>query len=134
MDKDDAFLLVKLNELQQTERIFEGWEYCLHEFRAESYEDFTKKYSSPSHIGFKSFYAVSHFLELCGVLVKYDLLSEDLFFDTFYFEPIWKNFEPVIKSMRKRFNEDSLMENFENLFIRYLDWKKNHHSRTKRRN
>lgn len=122
MDKDDAFLLLKLNELQQTDRIFDGWEFSLHEFKADNYEEFVKKYP-PDGNGFKSFYSVGHFLELSGVLVKNNLLSEDLFFDTFYFEPIWKNFEPVIKSLRKEYNEESLLENFQFLYNRYIKWK-----------
>jgi hypothetical protein len=55
--------------------------------------------------------------------MKHGLLSEDLFFDTFWFEPIWKNFEPVIMSMRKELNEPALEENFELLYKRYLRWK-----------
>lgn len=122
MDKDDAFLLLKLNELQQTDRIFEGWEFSLHGFKAENYEDFIKKYP-PDGKGFQSFYSVGHFLEMSGVLIKYNLLSEDLFFDTFYFEPIWKNFEPVIMSLRKKLKEESLLENFQFLYNRYMVWK-----------
>lgn len=123
MDKDDAFLLLKLNELQQTDRIFNGWDFSLHEFKADNYEDFLRKYPRDGK-GFEFFYSVGHFLEMSGVLVKNNLLSEDLFFDTFYFEPIWKNFEPVIRSMRKEFNEDSLLENFQFLYTRYLEWKR----------
>ncbi len=63
-------------------------------------------------------------MEVCGVLLKYDLLNEDLFFDTFYFEPIWKNYEPVIMSMRTEFHEPSIEENFEFLYKRYVEWKK----------
>ncbi len=57
-------------------------------------------------------------------MLKYGALNEDLFFETFWFEPIWKNFEPLIMSMRRKFNEPSLEENFEYLYKRYLAWKK----------
>ncbi len=125
MDKEEAMLLLKLNEFQQSDRIFEGWAFSQFEFKADDYDDFLKKYPDGSK-GFNSFYSVGHFLELSGVMVKHKLISEDLFFDTFWFENIWKNFEPVIKSMRKKFNEPSLEENFEFLYKRLVEWKKKH--------
>ncbi len=124
MNKDDALLLLKLYELQQTDRIFGGWDFSLHTFKAENYEDFVRKYP-PGGKEFESFYSVGHFLEVSGVLIKNKLLPEDLFFDTFYFEPIWRNFEPVVKDLRKMFNEEGIMENFQFLYNLYLQWKEN---------
>lgn len=122
MDKQDAQILLKLNEFQQSDRIFEGWAFSQFEFKAEDWDDFQKKYPLGSK-GFDSFYSVGHFLELAGVMIKHGLMSEDLFFDTFWFEPIWKNFEPVIKSMRVKFDEPSIEENFEYLYKRLIQWK-----------
>jgi hypothetical protein len=119
--------------MQQSERIFSGWQFAQMEFKAEDYQTFTTKYSRESEAS-NSFYSVGHFLEICGVLMKYGLLNEDLFFDTFWFEPIWKNFEPVIKSMREEFHEPSLEENFELLYNRYVDWKKRNQSKIKPKN
>ncbi|MCL5069257.1 MAG: DUF4760 domain-containing protein [Thaumarchaeota archaeon] len=119
----DAEMLLKLNEIQQSDRIFKGWAFSQFDFKSTSWKDLQLIYPRGS-AGFDYFYAVGHFLELCGVLLKHGLLSEDLFFDTFYFEPIWKNFEPVIKSMRKELNEPTLEENFEYLYNRYVAWKK----------
>lgn len=116
---------MKLNELQQSDRIFSGWAFSQLEFKAGSWEEFSTKYPRGSD-GFNHFYSVGHFLEICGVLLKYGILNEDLFFDTFWFEPIWKNFEPVIKSMREVFHEPSLEENAEFLYNRYLQWKGMH--------
>jgi hypothetical protein len=120
---EDAMILFELNKLQQSDRIFPGWDFAQHEFQATSWNDFLTKYPRGSK-GFDHFYSVGHFLELAGVLLKYGLLDADLFYDTFWFEPIWKNFEPVIKSMREEFHEDSIEENFELLYNRYQDWKK----------
>ncbi len=122
MDREDANLLLKMNEFQQSDRIFNGWAFSQYDFKAKDWDEFLEKYPEGSK-GFDSFYSVGHFLELAGVLIKHKLLSEDLFFDTFWFEPIWKNFEPVIKSMREKFNEPSLEENFEFLYNRLLQWK-----------
>jgi hypothetical protein len=113
---------LKLNELQQSDRIFHGWVFAQQEFKAGSYQEFLSKYPAGTP-GSNYFYSVGHFLEVCGVLLKNGLLNEDLFFDTFWFEPIWKNFEPVIASMRKEFSEPSIEENFELLYRRYLQWK-----------
>jgi hypothetical protein len=120
--------LLKLNELQQSDRIFNGWIFSQQDFKAGSYQEFLNKYPQGSEVS-NYFYSVGHFLEVCGVLLKYGLLNEDLFFDTFWFEPIWKNFEPVITSMRKELAEPSLEENFEALYNRYLKWKKKNHKR-----
>lgn len=128
MDKDDAQLLLKLNELQQSDRVYNGWAFSQFEFKAKDWDEFSEKYPLGSK-GFDSFYAVGHFLELAGVLLKHGLLSEDLFYDTFWFEPIWKNFEPVIKSMREKFNEPSLEENFEFLYKRMIQWKEKNSSK-----
>ena len=109
--------------MQQSDRIFHGWIFSQQEFKAISYQDFATKYPRGSE-GSNYFFSVGHFLEVCGVLMKHGLVNEDLFFDTFWFEPIWKNFEPVISSMREEFNEPSLEENFEFLYNRYLEWRK----------
>ena len=122
LNKEDAILLLKLNELQQSDRVYNNWTFSQFEFKAKNWDEFVEKYPTGSK-GFDSFYSVSRFLELAGVLVKYNLLSEDLFFDTFWFEPIWKNFEPVIKSMREKMKEPSLEENFEYLYKRFQVWK-----------
>lgn len=119
---EDAQILLKLNDWQQSDRIFSGWIFAQHQFHAKSFEEFAQAYPLGSK-GFDHFYAVGHFLEIAGVLVKHGLLNEDLFFDTFWFEPIWENFEPVIRGMRKEYNEPSLEENFEFLYNRYLVWK-----------
>ena len=120
---EDAQLLLQLNEMQQSDRIFKGWTFSQMDFKASSWKEFLEKYPKGSD-GYDSYFAVGHFLEVSGVLLKYGLLSEDLFFDTFYFEPIWKNFEPVIKSMRQEFNEPALEENFEFLYNRFQKWRK----------
>ncbi len=120
---NEAQILLKLNDLQQSERIFSAWSFAQLDFKADSWDDFLQRYPKGSK-GFDAFYAVGHFLELAGVLLKYGALNEDLFFETFWFGPIWKNFEPLIKSMRRKFNEPSLEENFEYLYNRYLAWKK----------
>jgi hypothetical protein len=108
--------------MHQSERIFSGWQFAQQEFKAGSWKEFSAKYPRGSE-GSNHFYSVGHFLETCGVLLKHGLLNEDLFFECFWFEPIWKNFEPVIKSMRQEFQEPSLEENFEFLYNRYVGWK-----------
>ncbi|MCL5067107.1 MAG: DUF4760 domain-containing protein [Thaumarchaeota archaeon] len=125
----DAQVLLQLNELQQSERIFNGWYFAQQDFKAKDYKDFLEKYPRGSQ-GYNDFMAVGHFLEVAGVLLKYGLLSEDLFFETFWFEPIWKNFEPVIMSMRKEFGEPSLEENFENLYNWFVQWRKKQRKRS----
>ncbi|MHB1907986.1 MAG: DUF4760 domain-containing protein [Nitrososphaerales archaeon] len=120
---EDAQVLLKLNDWQMSERIFPGWTFSQFDFDVKSVEEFNLKYPRGTKQS-DYFYSIGHFFEVAGVLVRYGLLKEDLFFDTFWFEPIWKNFEPVIKSMRKEYNEPSIEENFEFLYNRYLAWKK----------
>lgn len=124
---EDTQVLLKLNDWQQSDRIFAGWIFAQHQFKAKSFQEFVQRYPIGSK-GFDHFYAVGHFLEIAGVLVKRGLLNEDLFFDTFWFEPIWKNFEATIRGMREEYNEPSLEENFEFLYNRYLAWKKKNSS------
>jgi hypothetical protein len=125
--QNDVYILLKLNEWYQSERFYNAWLFSQFEFNAEDWKDFCSKYPQGSK-GYESFFVVGHFLEFVGVLVKHQLLTEDLFFDTFWFEPIWKNFEKVIKSMRTELGEPALEENFEYLYARYLKWKKSHSS------
>ncbi|SRR5579875_3217195 len=125
--QSDIYILLKLNEWYQSERLYNAWLFSQFEFKAKDWKDFCSKYPQGSK-GYEAFFSVGHFLELVGVLVKHGLFSEELFFDTFWFEPIWKNFEPVIKSMRAELGEPALEENFEYLYKRYLEWKSSHHS------
>jgi|BEDMetMinimDraft_2_1075160.scaffolds.fasta_scaffold00063_5 hypothetical protein len=120
--QNDIYILLKLNEWYQSEKLHNAWLYSQFEFKSKDWKEFCSKYPKGSD-GYESFFSVGHFLELVGVLVKHGLFSEELFFDTFWFEPIWKNFEPVIKSMRAELGEPALEENFEYLYNRYLKWK-----------
>jgi hypothetical protein len=121
----DAEILLKLVELQQSERMIKAQNWFWSEFSEKDFEEFQKEYPSGSE-GDNYCMAISSFWETVGVLLHYKLINEDLLFDRFMVEPYWERLQPVIYGMREAYKEPDISENFEWLAKRAAKWRKTH--------
>jgi hypothetical protein len=119
---NNADTLLKLYEIYDNHRNAILW--FLEELDAKDYEEYLEKYSGSSSER-SYFIAVYGYFELSGVLVDYDLIDQNLYFDMFNPTPFWDKAKPIVEGMRNK--RPHIYEKFELLSNKRLNW-------TKRRN
>ncbi len=118
--------LLKLYKIYDNHRNAILW--FLEELDAKDYEDYLEKY--PGSSSERSYFiAVCGFFELSGVLVDYDLIDQNLYFDMFNPTPFWDKAKPIVEGMRNK--RPHIYENFELLSNKRLNWTKKRNSRSK---
>jgi hypothetical protein len=114
---DDVTTLLKLYELATQPHVREAQAWVLSELQAADYETFQRSYPAGSP-GWRRFSDICDIMELFGVLIKHDLVAEDLFFDLFGgIDVLWEAVAGVIPGMRQA-TGPQLYENFEALYRR----------------
>ena len=117
----DAELLIRLYRMMaEVEPINKGLWMAVEELEIESYDEFIEQYPKESE-GYRNLSRFLSFMELVGVLVKYELINEDIVFDLF---PIpWDRIEPIILGWQKEFGP-SWKENYVEMVNKKKDWRK----------
>ena len=131
---EDAKVLLELLEATQTDNFQKARNWWFGNLSVENpmpYEEFKQKFPEGSE-GHNSFGLVSSFFETAGVLVKYGLLHEDLFFDRFLIDPYWKSAKTIVRGERSEY-DPLIAENFEWLARRAPVWRRKHLAKKKRR-
>jgi hypothetical protein len=122
----DAEILLKLVELEQSDRMIRAQSWFWGEFAEKDFEEFQKEYPSGSE-GDNYSNAIIDFWETVGVLLRYKLINEYLLFGRFWdVESYWERLQPVIYGMREAYEEPEISENFEWLAKRAAKWRKSH--------
>jgi hypothetical protein len=124
---DNINMLLRLAELYNTNYDFEAAEWFWGEYReTTTFEEFRNKYPQGSK-GAQLFERFTSKFELAGILIEYDFLDENLYFDRYgAVQTEWENTKSVIYGLRKEWNEPRLRENFELLAIRGSKWLESH--------
>lgn len=114
---DDVATLLKLYELATEPHVRAAQSWALTELEATDYESFQRRYPSGSQ-EWRHFNDICGVMELFGVLVKHQLVREDVFFDLFGgIDLLWDAMAGVIQGMRQTI-DPRLYENFELLHQR----------------
>lgn len=121
-DHHDAELLLRLYELRREEKLRRAREWFMREFRADSYEDYNKRYPFGSE---ENAYArmVNGYWEMAASIVNRGLINEELFFENtaeFYF--IWTKVKHLVPGVREASKNPHQYENFQKLAERYEKW------------
>jgi hypothetical protein len=111
--------LLKLYEIYDNHRDSVLW--FLEELDAKNYEEYLEKYSGASSER-SHFISICGFFELSGVLVSYDSIDQNLYFDIFNPTPFWDKAKPIVEGMRTK--RPHIYENFELLNNKRLSWTK----------
>lgn len=120
-ESEQVPVLVKLYEMATAPEMREARTWLLAEFDAKDYASFQERYPVGS-LAWRRFNDVCSIMELFGVLLKHDLIAEDLLFDLFGgIDVLWETVAGVIPGMRANI-EPHLYENFELLQLRYRGW------------
>lgn len=126
--KEDAHLLLHLEQMFYTELVQKANDWFWGEFhpkKIKDYAEFKKAYPEGSE-GSRHAARIAEFLEMAGVLVNKGLLHEDLFFDRYMVRPYWESLRPLAYAGREETQEPSYWENFELLYGKEQAWNKKH--------
>ena len=119
IESSDSDTLLGLYELYDRHRDAILW--FLEEFDANTYDEYTQRYSGTS-AGRSYFISVCGFFELSGVLIEHGMIEEDLYFDMFNPTPFWEKAEKIVRGMRNK--RPHIYENFELLNKKRERWRK----------
>jgi hypothetical protein len=125
---DDMDMLLELAELYNTNYDFEATEWFWGEYNREvtSFEEFRNKYPQGSK-GAQLFERFTSKFELAGILIEYQFLDENLYFDRYGAgQTEWEGTKSVIYGIRKEWNDPRFRENFELLARKGGIWLENH--------
>ena len=126
--EDDMDMLLELAELYNTNYDFEATEWFWGEYNREvtSFEEFRNKYPQGSK-GAQLFERFTSKFELAGILIEYQFLDENLYFDRYGAgQTEWEGTKSVIYGIRKEWNDPRFRENFELLARKGSKWLENH--------
>jgi hypothetical protein len=122
--REDAELLLKLMQTQNTPENNEAMNYFMREFKApKNYKKFKSKYP-PGSQGFDAVSRVLGNFETAGVLVSHGLLNENLYFDISAIGFLWPELAPIVSGWQKEAGAN-LWENAVWLAERQKWWLKN---------
>jgi hypothetical protein len=133
--EDDIDMLLELAELYNTNYDFEATEWFWGEYNREvtSFEEFRNKYPQGSK-GAQLFERFTSKFELAGILIEYQFLDENLYFDRYGAgQTEWEGTKSVIYGIRKEWNDPRFRENFELLTRKGSKWLENHPPKIKER-
>lgn len=119
--KEEVAVLLQLYEMTTRPEMRAARTWMLTEFDAANYEEFQSQYPAGS-TEWRHFTDVCGIMELFGVLLKHEVLGEDLLFDLFGgIDVLWNTVAGVVPEMRAAI-DPRLYENFEQLSARYRSW------------
>jgi hypothetical protein len=121
-DHHDAELLLRLYDLRREEKLRRARQWFTHEFRAQSQEEFLKKFPLGSEEN-AFFRMVVTYWEMVGSIVNSGLIKQDFFFqNTGEFLGVWEKIKGMIPATRETFKNPHLWENLELMAKNYEQW------------
>lgn len=126
--KEDANILLRISEQWNASEMRAARSWYAREISSQdvrSIEEFRRRAPEGS-VEERYAHDIAGAIELAGVLVKHDLLDEDLFFDAYGIEFFWDGLEKWVRESRRQQGSDSLYENFEWLANRSRRWDEAH--------
>lgn len=119
--KEDAALLLQfMAVMAANDENQKATNWIFTDLHEKNYDDFKTKHPMGSE-GYRNFMRFARNVELIGVLVNKELLSEDLIFDL-YGSMVWEKVELIVYGMRKEINMPRLFENYEVCAKKYPLW------------
>jgi hypothetical protein len=122
VDHHDAELLLRLYELRREEKLRQARDWYAREFKAESIEDFYRKFPRGTQEN-DFFRMVVSYWDMAASIVNKGLINEEFFFEnTAEFYVAWMKVKPLVASWREKRKNPNLWKNLEELAERYEQW------------
>ena len=121
-DHHDAELLLRLYDLRRESKLRQAREWYLREFRAESLEDFYKRYPIGSEEN-AFFRMVTSYWDMAASIVNHGLIQEEFFFETTgEFFAVWEKVKHLVSPAREAYKNPFVWTNLESLVGKYEKW------------
>ncbi len=121
-DHYDAELLLRLYDLRREEKLREARDWLTRDFRAESFEDFGKRYPVGTREN-NYFRMVVSYWDMAASIVNRGLIREDFFFENnTEFWAVWTKIKALAPSSRQVLKNPHLWSNLEILSEKFEKW------------
>ena len=119
---EQAQLHLQVYDLRREARLRQARDWFQQSYRADTMEE-AMKIAAPGTEGGTFFGMVIGYWEQACALLNYELLNEDLFFETsgeFFY--VWEQVKPVIGEFRQAFKDPNMLKNLELAAQRLEQW------------
>lgn len=119
---EQAQLHLQVYDLRREARLREARDWFQKSYHAETVEE-AMKIAGPGTEHGNLFGMVIGYWEQACTLLNYELLHEDLFFETSgEFFGVWEQLKPVVPQFRQAFKDPNMLINLEKAAKRYEEW------------
>jgi len=119
---EQAQLQLQLFEQRREPRLREARDWFFKNVHPETFDE-AMEIAAPGTPGGKNFMMVTSYWEQSCAFLNYDLLHEDLFFETNgEFFGVWESIKSTMPEGRKRFNNPLFLSNLEKAAQRFEAW------------
>ena len=119
---EQAQLHLQVYDLRREARLRQARDWFAKNFVVQKFDDAMKIAPEGSEAGAFVGMVIGYWEQACALL-NYDLLHEELFFETSgEFFGVWEQVKPVIPEFRKRFGDPHMLENLEKAAQRFEAW------------
>lgn len=119
---EQAQLHLQVYDLRREARLRQARDWFFKNYIVETVEQSMKLAAPGTEAGAFAMMVLSYWEQACALL-NYDLLHEDLFFETSgEFFGVWERVKPIIPAMRKQWVNDQAFANLEKAANRFEAW------------
>jgi hypothetical protein len=119
---EQAQLHLQVYDLRREARLRQARDWFQQNYHAETFDDAIRPAGPGTENGAFVGMVIGYWEQACALL-NYDLLHEDLFFETSgEFFGVWELLKPVVPQFRERFADKNLLANLEKAAQRYEAW------------
>ena len=119
---EQAQLHLQVYDLRREAKLRQARDWFFKNFHAETLDEAMRIAPPMSENGAFFMQVVSYWEQACALL-NYELLHEDLFFETSgEFFSVWESLKPFIAEAREKFVNKSFATNIEQAAVRYEKW------------
>jgi hypothetical protein len=119
---EQAKLHLEVYDMRREPRLRQARDWFFSKYFANTFEE-AMRIAAPGTEGGTNYMMVVSYWEQACALLNYDLLHEDLFFETSgEFFGVWERIKPTIEEGRKQFSSKIFLANLEKAAKRYETW------------
>ncbi|HKG48465.1 MAG TPA: hypothetical protein VKB02_17135 [Pyrinomonadaceae bacterium] len=119
---EQAQLHLQVYDLRREARLRQARDWFQQNYHAETMEEAMKLMTPGTESGIFVGMVIGYWEQACALL-NYELLSEDLFFETSgEFFLVWERLKPVVPQFRETYKDPTMLKNLETAAKRFEEW------------
>src|SRR5689334_9961197 len=119
---EQAQLHLQVYDLRREARLRQARDWFQRNYRADTMEEAMKLAAPGTENGTNVGMVIGYWEQACSLL-NYELLNEDLFFETSgEFFLVWELLKPVVPQFREAYKDPNMLKNLETAVQRFEEW------------